>query len=455
MKINNNISALVANNKLQKTQNNLAQSVERLSSGLKINHASDNPAGMAISQKMRTQIRGLSRASDNALDGISVIETAEGALSEVQSMLQRMRELAVQAANDTNDEVDRDSIQEEISSLQEEIDRISKDTEFNKTALLDGSVDYRGYTDKAAVKISTFTEEVDAGEYKIQVNQAGSKAETTFYMPSGNVTDAQAGIVNINGLEISLEAGDTPTDVYNKMLETAKYANLEVTAAGSVYRISTKEYGSDEAIKVTSDNLASVAYLGMTEGIRTGTDAKITLMDGFANTASYVADGNTIHILDRGNFDMEVKVAENVVLNDTVTMDVMSIGGMILQIGANEGQTMQLKIPEISSESLGIQNIGVYTNETASDAITKLDAAIETVSAVRSQLGAYQNRLDHAIASLDLTEENMTTALSRIEDLDMAEEMTEYTQQNVLQQAGVSVLAQANDLPQMALQLLQ
>lgn len=279
MRINHNISALQTNAHMRRTDNALDKAMERLSSGYKINKASDDAAGMAISRKMKTQIAGLERASMNCSDGISVIQTAEGALNEVSSILQRCRELAVQSANDTYSDDDRDAVQLEINQLMEEIQRISETTEFNTKTLLDGNLE---------------------GE-----------------------------------------------------------------------------------------------------------------------------------------------------------------GTLVLQAGANENQTMEVEIPRIDPETLGLwdpadpkEYIKVTDHDKADQAISLFDNAIRMVSETRAQLGAYQNRLEHTVENLDTASYNMTEAVSRIEDADMAEQMTVFTQQNVLQQAGTSMLAQANERPQTILSLL-
>ena len=239
MRINNNISAVMANHQLSKSENKLSKSLEKLSSGLKINRAADDPAGMAISQKMRTQIRGLSRASQNSMDGISVVETAEGALAEVTSMLQRMRELAVQAGNDSYTPEDKQAIQEESNALAAEIDRISTDTEFNKITLLDGGLDQKGYTDNSAVKVSTFSTGVDVGKYTIKVGQVAEKAvaagaaidvitDPTLLDGDSKLTSVAEGSIVVNGTTITLDESDTAEMVVEKLREGCELANVKL-----------------------------------------------------------------------------------------------------------------------------------------------------------------------------------------------------------------------------------
>lgn len=361
MRIGTNMSAHIACGQLSKTEKKLSDSLGKLSSGYKINTSKDDSAGMAISEKMRAQIKGLDRASSNASDGISVSQTAEGALSEIHAMLQRMRELAVQGASDTYSDEDRKNIMEEIKALQKEVDRISSDTEFNGTSLLNGDMQRRTYAlDKdgklnSDLKVAYMSGDVQAGQYSLKYNADGT----------------------------------------------------------------------------------------ITPGAGFDTDAIITYND------------NKINISGSNGFEMMLSYDEANMKPGDYTLEVWDIGTMTIQLGANEGQTMGICIPEISCESLNIDKIDMNTTDGCQDAISKLDEAIGRVSLVRAEIGADQNRLEYSVSSLDVTEENMTSALSRIQDVDMAEEMTNYTQYNVLQQAGVSMLAQANQLPEKVLQLLQ
>lgn len=454
MKINHNLSAIIANNQLLKSENRLSESIKRLSSGLKINEAADDPAGMAISQKMRTQIRGLSRASDNAMDGISVMETAEGALGEVHSILQRVRELSVQAANETYALEDRENIQSEIDSLLTEVDRISRDTEFNKTSLLDGSLDQKGYTDRKAVKVTTYSNAVPVKQYKLTVTDKATKAQITAGAPAA-ITDATAGSFVINGESVALTAGDTASDAYEKIRNLGSKVGVDVTLESGNMVFIAQESGSRVDFSINASNDALTAALGITKTEAAGTDAKLSLGAGFEKTATYLADGDYITISDLNGFSMSLRTdSSQIETSLETTIDILDVGNLALQVGANEGQTMEVKIPRLDKDSLHLNHINVCSAKGAGEAISRLDDAIAMVSGVRGQLGAYQNRLEHAVTSLDATEENLTSALSRIEDVDMAEEMTEYTQSSVLQQAGVSVLAQANDLPETVLQLL-
>lgn len=457
MRINHNISAIKANMHLNTTNSKMDKSLERLSSGLKINRAADDAAGMAISQKMRTQIAGLEKASNNAADGISVIQTAEGALSEVGSMLQRMRELAVQASNGTNTEEDRQAVQKEIDQLNEEITRISDTTEFNTKKLLNGDIDRKSYSSDSKVNLVSLSDSVGVGSYEVKVTQL---PEQTTATGTAAFTGGEAGTFCLNGEEVEILATDTPDQIFEKIRNLGDSMNIEVTKDGTgALKFTSEEYGKDYKIEVYCSNTELETSLGLTGmTVTQGKDAQISLDSGFGATATMSSSGKDITITDQSGFSMKIEVDEAATVTGAgaaIKIDVLSSGPMMLQIGANEGQTMEVRIPQVTPKTLGIDNVNMTTQEGAEKAITQLDSAITEVSAIRAKLGAYQNRLEHSIANLDTTGENMTEALSRVEDTDMAEEMAQYTQMQVLSQAGTSMLAQANQRPQTILSLLQ
>lgn len=489
MRINYNVSAAIANKHLLGIEDNLSTSMERLSSGLKINHSKDNPAGMAISNKMKAQIDGLNRASQNASDGISVIQIADGALSETTSILQRMRELSVQAASDaTMTPADKEAIQKEIDSLKDEIDRISTDTEYNSKTLLDGSLDTRVYT-KNATRVD-ISDHVKAGQYQLTINTAATNAGPVTANKNYNSTAqvGASGTMSINGSKVEIEATDTYAEAFEKIRNAAETgeASVEIDATGAL-KFSATAYGQESILKISFDNKDLAANLGFTAAngndivedpenkgsyvygridagkvvVPVGKDAKVSFPTdpntnkriGFGDTASASKDGNKITITDRGGFEMSFLVDAG--YTGKLDFDVTDIGTMALHIGANEDQETRVRIPEVSSKSLYIDDADVTTVNGAGRGITQFDDAISKVSEVRSRLGAYQNRLESTVSSLDTFEENMTGAQSRLTDADMASEMTDYTHQNVLNQAAISVLTQANDLPQQVLQILQ
>ena len=463
MRLNHNALAYTANNNLNAINNNLTKSMQRLSSGYKVNKSSDDPAAKAISQRMEAQIRGLSKAVDNSNDGISLIQTAEGALDEVHSILARIRELAVRGANEVYEEVDRDAMQDEIRQLQEELDRISESTEFNGRKLLNGELNKKGYVDTDGLSIVGIGGDIEPGEYGITVKATGTQAKTNLTVLAGGtvITKEQAGTVTINGLEVRIEEGDTGDDVNEKIRNAAAKIGMD-------YNITTGELVSQQSgksqsitVKATSDDLR--ALLGTNQPTVYGTDAKAEFMTdngkriGFADTATIDTDGNRITVTDKNGFkmvyDAQLDSPTGGIGDATVT--VLSAGPMVIQIGNNEGQTLNVNISKTTAESLEINHINVYTNAYASEAIERVDDAVAKISGIRSALGAYQNRLDHTVNNLETADENLTSAVSRIRDTDMAEEITEYTQQNVLSQSALQMLIKSNARPEGLLQLFQ
>lgn len=447
MHINHNIPAQLANTQSIKSENRLSSSLQRLSSGYKITKASDDPAGKAISQKMRNQIRALERASDNGADGNSVLQTAEGALTEVSSMLQRVRELAVKAANETYVLEDKETIQAEIDQLLDEVDRISETTEFNNKYLLNGSIGRTAICKNDNVSITNVSSEVDAGDYEITVDAMGTKATATInYAPDG--TDHT---IYLNAIPIEISATDTTASAKQKVLEVCSAINISLDGN----TLTTNVAGSAQSISVGYDPDRT------TWTTTTGTDAEITLGTQFnAGSVSWTASGNCVEIVDRSGFTMTLEIKEDFADAD-FTVSVFDAGSMNIQIGANEGQFLEINIPEVSARTLGLRTtdgtniVNVCTLEGAAQAIATVDDAITKLSSIRSTIGAYQNRLEHTISSLDIAVENMTDAMSRITDTDMADEMTQYTQSDVLSQAAASMLAQANSRPQQIMSILQ
>ncbi len=393
MKINYNASAIIANNELKKNESILSKSLQRLSSGLKINNAKDNPSGMAIGKRMNAQIRGLDVATQNASDGISIIETADGALSEVHDMIQRMSELAIAGSNGIMSENDRKALNDEIIQLKDEITRIAETTEFNGQNLLDGEFDLKGYTNDESIKVSYYSDFVVPNKYTL------ASLEVT-YDAEGNISGAVADFAQPNPLPADQEWNESFTeDVYLK--EVVDNKALFVGDGGFEIQLDLNAF-------ITEDDTA-----GMAE------DATAT---------------KTV---------------------DFLQLDLKGLGPMRLQVGANEGQILELRIPELSLSRLGLDRMDLSTKEGCEDAIDRASAALEQISAIRSRLGAYQNRLESLESSLDITHENITAAYSRIMDVDMAKEMTEYSTSQILNQSSTSMLAQANERPSQVLQLLQ
>lgn len=482
MRINHNIPSLRALHQLDKSNSKLDKTLERLSSGLRINHAADDAAGLAITQKMDTQVRGLKQANRNAMDGISLIQTAEGALNEVHSMLQRIRELAVQVSNGTYDASDRKAVQDEVTQLQNEVQRISDDIEFNEMKLLNGDLDRRAFsTDNTIADIVSMSDTVDAGDYTFTLTNAAAKTygdgsavvAGTFDATTKEIT--VGGTININGEQVVIKVGDTNETVFAKIRDLCSTVDISLQSElagvptmpfddGLNLEFTLNKFG-DRSLDITGD-IALLTALGVQQQAVAGTPPGVTLAagndvvidassisgSGFPIGTTYTATGQDIIFQSNDGFELRL-VGDSA--TGSVTLNMLETGPLDLQIGANEGQFMELRIQNLSPRSLGITDINLSTSQGAQEAITTVDNAIQTISSVRSKLGAYQNRLEYTIANLGSASENMTASMSRILDADMAYEMSQFTQQNIIQQAGTAMLAQANQRPQSLLQLLQ
>ncbi|QDI92460.1 flagellin [Salicibibacter halophilus] len=414
MIINNNLSAMNAHRQLGVNQNNMQDSMEKLSSGEQINRAGDDAAGLAISEKMRAQIRGLDQASNNAQDGISLIQTAEGALDETHQILQRMRELATQSANDTNqDDVDRDAIQEEVDALATEIDRISGNTEFNSQSLLDGSFEGKFHIG------ANSGQNMDVSIDQMDATSLGVAGGGEF------LTEGSADVEGL-GEQTVLQDGDD-----NVVAVQADNENW---------------YAVDDVELDNSDNVVPV------EGATALEPTEVDQIDGEVVTSEqtdYEGVETTVYSNNAGDVvGVEATTGEDsgeIFAPDDVSVEDDEISGGGEQLTLEDGYSL-------GSNGDGID---VSTQSAADGAIDTINTAINYVSTQRSELGAVQNRLEHTIANLDNASENLQAAESRIRDTDLAQEMMEFTQSNILSQASQSMLAQANQLPQNVLQLLQ
>ena len=437
MVVQHNITAMNANRMLGVTSGLQAKSTEKLSSGYKINRAADDAAGLSISEKMRKQIRGLSQASDNAEDGISCVQTAEGALTEVHSMLQRMNELAVKAGNGTMSEDDRQNVQDEIDQLVDEIDRVSETTKFNETYLLKGDDTSNGNTKSleanaeigqidgltvTAKADKTYTDNDDVKIGKVIVKSSDTNVVTVV---ADNLTEAAGNIAKIttDGTEVVVTKNDGKTDTYATVDKfKAAYAGLDIAGAGAV----TISKTLDTATANTDDTVTGT-YTGNLNSYKVGDSVNVKLAVG-ASGETALSNGSKALLL---SFQVGADTtSENKI---SVTMDSMS------------------------AKSIGVDGIKVTGSDStnADKAVDTISDAIKKVSKQRSALGAVQNRLEHTISNLDNVVENTTSAESRIRDTDMAEEMVSYSKNNILMQAGQSMLAQANQQNQGVLSLLQ
>lgn len=516
MRINNNIMALNTHRQLSINNTNTAKSLEKLSSGYRINRAGDDAAGLAISEKMRAQIRGLNMASKNAQDGISLIQTAEGALTETHAILQRMRELATQSANDTNIEVDRGEIQKEVDQLASEITRIANNTEFNTQKLLNGGIkDIKFHIGaNEGQNISLGINAMDAYSLGIAADSIVKEATIATGSSIGSVTLADTtGSKVVDGAEITFKYGTETTAAAAAKWTGSIGANAFTISAGTENGAAANDItitlttgatadvgavwsGNELTITLdkTKNNYTASDIQGLIQGAATDAPSDIDVTE-FAVSASGTdvidasaltepititlangADAETEDVItvsagtDTKNFTITDKTATTfttgsdadfggitINLADGKTLENLSDTSDKITIALTENKAQAAVIDEdgkVIEEAVAPKGIDVSTQAAADKAITVINKAIETVSAERSKLGAMQNRLEHTIKNLDTSAENLQAAESRIRDVDMAKEMMEFTKQNILMQAATAMLAQANMAPQTVLQLL-
>ncbi|MCL1987654.1 MAG: hypothetical protein FWG64_06760 [Firmicutes bacterium] len=613
MRIANNVPALLTHISLRQNDRHMTNSMNRLATGLRINTAREDAAGMSIANKLSFQLVGLNRSSDNSSHGVSLVQTAEGALNEVHAMLQRIRELAVQAANDTNVADDRIAIQREINSLTDEITAISRRTEFNTIGLLNGEAS-RVTTNWAVVggnatltrvisNAMFVTEGVPAGTLRYTISNLGAPAVVSGANAiNWAATAPTSGRIGINGIDIDIPQGMSATDIWAQIVAASDAAGVVPTlpTANDPVQISSMRFGNHEEVRLTGDtdiwamfgfgvgtargqdvqigggssidspaiassnpnspidwnsviltqqtvtingvsitipgysttvdvwNALNAAIgdpannlnltmsgagadpftistvnsgssetfnlggsqaiwtmLGLSAGTYTGSDAALGAapemfdvagnpITEFNNSLAVSIEGNRVTLTSRQGHSIQLSIfipddmltgtPPQVTLPLDMELRIEEFGGLRVQIGPNFNMFMDIQIPRVSAETLGLTEIRAgeevrllhfTTQEGASRGINQVSRAIEMVSRTRSRLGAYQNRLEHTITNLDNSANNTEIARSRIQDTDMAREMTLMTQRQVLYQAGLSILGQANQRPQMILQLLQ
>ncbi|WP_404330191.1 flagellin [Mesobacillus maritimus] len=432
MIINNNIPALNTYRMMNTAANGTSSSMEKLSSGQRINKAADDAAGLAISEKMRGQIRGLEMAQKNAQDGVSMLQTAEGALNETHSILQRMRELSVQSANDTNTTSDREKLQGEIDALAEEVARIGSSTEFNGKKLLNGSLDATfqiGANENQNISVKLG----DAQSFSLGVT-GGVKLEVTSAYTAGTGTTGDSLVAGAYSVSENAAGNHDMKDDNGKVVATS-------TDGGLTYTTKAFDGGTGDDSFTFSQAVTSgtVTYDGTT-GTANTTAVKATAE--FTNTGleagTYTFNG-TDGVLEDVNGDVVARLD-----TDGVTFK-----------GADGTKVFAATVGLTDGDTLKVGGIDISSQDSANKAISKINSAIETVSAERSKMGAVQNRLQFTTNSLSTTAENLTAAESRIRDVDMAKEMMAFTKNNILSQAAQSMLAQANQQPQAVLQLLR
>ncbi|HYG60009.1 MAG TPA: flagellin [Symbiobacteriaceae bacterium] len=484
MRINTNMAAMNAWRNMTANNGNMQKSLEKLSSGYRINRAADDAAGLAVSEKMRAQIRGTNQSIKNSQDGISLLQTAEGALTEVHSMLQRMRELSVQSSTSTLQNEDRALLQEEFSQLQDEISRIGNSTKFNGQKLLDGSSGVSAsQTVGTAGTVSqiTGTGETKAGDYAFT---AGVKAEAAaLYM--GNVGVNGGGATDgdyWNSLDdtfkldqnITVNGNTYSVTTSTKLSEFLDMVNADTASTGvtaeldadvTAIKFTTVAVGSDKTVEVTT-NAASADEYGI---MRFTTDAATTkaaldnstdmTLDDAGTNATMTATGGYLYSSTGNRITITSGDGQGLSFNldkaGAATITVQSNGTLDIQTGAEADQTLGISISDMRSEALGIDTLSVSTQSDASSALSSLDSAINTVSTQRAKLGALQNRLEYTISSQSTTAENLSAAESRIRDVDMAAEMAQFTKYQILSQASTAMLSQANQSTQGVLSLLR
>ena len=459
MVVQHNLTAMNSNRMLGLTTASQAKSTEKLSSGYKINRAADDAAGLSISEKMRKQIRGLTQASLNAQDGISAVQTAEGALTEVHDMLQRMNELAVKASNGTNSEDDRGYIQDEIDQLVKEIDRVSETTKFNETYLLKGD----GTATREVTKTTPAQEAVDVkAEYvsgkgvdNVALKNGKTLAANAVWYEKGKTTAITAddidklfevkngNVVLKEGVELFDAAADSATD-FGAQLTANKVDN---TAVQGVFEVDSSK------VSTANDGSALVDAAGLNALFNT---------DGSIKTKFYAqkTDGSWAEVgAEQVAKFIKVTPGQEAVAAGTKTETETYTKALTLSlhVGAdgNDDNKISLDIESMSAEGIGVKGLDVSTEDAATKSIETLKASIQKVSTQRSALGAVQNRLEHTINNLDNVVENTTSAESQIRDTDMATEMVKYSNNNILAQAGQAMLAQSNQANQGVLSLLQ
>ncbi|WP_372997080.1 flagellin [Marinobacter sp.] len=452
--INTNVASLSAQNQLNSSQKMNDEALQRLSSGLRINSAKDDAAGLAISTRFSAQISGLNVAQRNANDGISYAQTAEGALGEITNALSRIRDLAVQSANDTNSSSDRQALNQEVSALIEEVNRISTNTQFNGRNILDGSLDdltfqvgaNAGQTisvDGVNTKGSQLGAEVYEGD-SFDVSNIAALTDLTVNGESVDLTNAQGVEDVVEAInEVAADSGVTASKATSTVVDTGAFTG---TNAGTININGVDiDIAAGSTIGEAQDAINAVS--GQTGVVASNDSSNITLTD---------KNGATIKVTDDSGED---------ILGDIATSEQEFDAGIVLSTDVGETITLGgttanvegvgLEETQVTTDTQTLTDVDVLTRENASEAITTVDFALDQVNSLRAELGAVQARFDSTISNLASTSENLSAANSRILDADFAAETAKLSKSQVLQQAGISVLAQANARPQQVLSLLQ
>lgn len=464
--ITNNVASLNARNNLSRSNTALSKSVERLSSGLKINRGADGPASLVISEKQRAQISGLRQAIDNSDKAVSLVQTAEGALGEINSLLVKVRSLALDSANaGYNDDDALAANQAEIANALETIDRIANNTQFGQKKILDGSAGVTATASDSDVSVLAGGS-ASTGSYEIDVTTAAERA--TLVSGAVTTTTTEAEVLTVNGTNISLETGLTKAQVVDRINEFSDETGVLADANGAAgIRVYSEAFGEDAEISVVSNVAGTTTNSGF--GTTAVTDKGVDIA-GTIHGEAATGSGNVLTGTGNATKGLTVSVGADTTLFETVTSDQGTVNAvsnaLVFQIGANQNQTASVALQAVDSSGLGVgvsgnqfaslADIDVTTAGKAQDTLGVIDAAIDNITTMRGDLGAFQqNTLTSTANNLRTTLENTINAESIIRDTDFAEEISNFTNNQVLVQAGTSVLGNANQLSQGILSLLQ
>ncbi len=470
LSIANNVTSLNAQNNLNKASMSVRSSVEKLSSGLKINRGADGPAALVISEKQRAQIAGLKQAIENTDKAASVVQTGEGALGEINSLLVKVRSLAIDSANSgVNDSDALAANQAEISNALDTINRIANNTQFGTKKLLDGSAGVSGTASDANVTFLKGSSETAAGSYAVEITTEGERATATAGTAQTGALTADE-TLTINDVSITLTNGMTQAQVVNRINEFSAQTGVTADIDSGSTRLYTKDFGSDADLSVISNVAAAATSSGF--GTTTVTDAGVDVI-GTIDGVSYTGSGNVLSADSGSAKGVSVQFKADTGANAAKTVAAGALGNvtvvdnsLVFQIGANQNQTAKIAINKVNPNGLGVgvnnnqfnslDEINVTSASKAQDSLAVIDAAINDVTNLRGSLGAFQaNTLESTANNLRATLENTTNAESVIRDTDFAAEIANFTKGQVLVQAGTSMLSNANQIPQLVLSLLR
>jgi flagellin len=466
LSIANNVSSLNAQHNLNRASARVAKSVERLSSGVKVNRGADGPAALVISEKQRAQIAGLRSAIDNSEKAVSVVQTAEGALSEINSLLVKVRSLAIDSANEgVNDSDALAANQSEIDNALETINRIANNTQFGTRKLLEGSSGISGVVSNSAVTFLKGTTDTQAGNYSVAVTTTGQRGTTTASTAQTTTLSADE-TLTINNVSVTLTSGMTQNQVVDRINEFSAQTGVTADINSGSTRLYTNAFGADESVSVVSNVTAAGTSSGFGTSVATDSGRDIA---GTINGSAFTGSGN-VATANTGNakgISLQIAAASGVIDTETGALGTVSAvdNSLNFQIGANAGQTANIAIASTTTSALGfgvagnqfnnLSEINVLSASKAADSLAVVDAAIDEITNARGTLGAFQaNTLESTANNLRATLENTVNAESVIRDTDFAAEIAEFTKNQVLVQAGTSVLGNANQIPQQVLALL-